>query len=354
LEYKRKEFIPEGVNWIESPVISVDTQNNSVKDAKGKETPYDYLIIASGAVLDYAAIGGLEGEIASLQMIEKKAAWMDDPSVGSIYYFHGAAQLHEQFNTIVQKVVELKEGKRTLLFTQQSIVVKSPGAGKSALFTLVEKLKEAGIRDKVELIVTSGDGKLSANDKYDAVYKKELKKEGITFKTAALSHVDLAAKTATFDTGETQQYDYLHITPPMKVDQNLAQSGLTGNDGWIEVEESTLQHKRFSNIFAVGDAAGTSVLKTGAAIVDQVKTVVETIRAIDEGKKPNAVYTGYGCDTILCTKKKSVLFEAYDKTKKPLAVLEFMDPLKCHAVYWYFNSRMLKPYVMYGVMKGWV
>jgi len=353
LEYKRKEFIPEGITWVESSVTSVDTQNNSVKDATGKETPYDYLVIASGAVLDYAAIDGLEGEIASLQMLEKKAAWMDDPSVGSIYYFHGAAQLHEQFNTIVQKAVELKEGKLTLLFTQQSISVKSPGAAKSALFTLVHKLKDAGVRKKVELVVTSGDGKLSANEKYDAVYRKEFKKEGIVFKTAMLSHVDLTSRTVTFDSGDTQTYDYLHITPSMKADEHLAQSGLTDSNGWIEVEESTLQHKRFSNIFAVGDAAGTSALKTGAAIVDQVKTVVDTIRSIDEGKKPTVTYEGYGCDTILCTKKKSVLFEAYDKHKNPLGLLEFLNPLKCHEVYWYLNSRMLKPYVMYGVMRGW-
>jgi sulfide:quinone oxidoreductase len=139
----------------------------------------------------------------------------------------------------------------------------------------------------------------------------------------------------------------------MKVDENLVKSGLTDNNGWIEVEESTLQHKRFNNIFAVGDAAGTSVLKTGAAIVDQVKTVVDAVRSIDEGKKPTVTYEGYGCDTILCTKKKSVLFEAYDQKKKPLALLEFFDPLKCHEIYWYFNSRMLKPYVMHAVMKGW-
>jgi len=353
LEYQREAFIPKGVTWIESAVVSVDPVHQHVKDARGEETPYDYLIVASGAVLEYGEIEGLEGTLASLEMVEKKAPWMDDPCVGSVYYFHGASQLHEQFMTIVQKAVALKEGKLTILFTQQSIAVKSPAGGKSVLFGLLQKLKDAKVREKVEIIVTSGDGRLSANESYDAMYQKILKREGIVFKPFALSKVDLVSQTAYFHTGESQRYDYLHITPSMRADAMLEKSGLTNQEGWVEVEASTLQHQRFNTIFAVGDVAGTSVLKTGAAIAEQVKTVVNAIRSIDEGEKPNAVYEGYGCDTLLCIKKQQVLFEAYDKRGKPLAVVEWMNPLKGYELYWYLNSYLLKPYVMYGVMRGW-
>ena len=353
IEYKREEFIPDGVTWKSTSVTSVDTAENKVVDAEGNETHYDYLIIATGAVLDYGQIEGLDGEIASLEMLEKKASWMDDPTIGSIYYFHGATELHEQFNTLVQKATETKDKKLAVFFTQQSVVIKSPGAAKSALFTLIDKLKEAGVRDRVDITVTSGDGKLSANEHYDKKYKKQLKKEGVTFEKAALSKVDIAAKTAMFDTGVSEQYDYLHITPSMKADTRLAENGLTGDDGWIEVNSSTLQHKRFENVFAVGDASGTSALKTGAAIVDQVKTVVNTIRSIDEGNKPTATYDGYGCDTIFCPEKKEVMLEAYDKSQKPLALFSFLDPLKCHSAYWYLQTRVIKPYVMYGVLRGW-
>ncbi len=354
LEYKRKAFIPEGVRWIESAVVSIDTDLNRVKDENGNETEYDYLIIASGAVLDYAAIEGLEGEIASLEMLEKKASWMDDPAIGSIYYFHGAAQLHERFTALVQKAVGLSDDEKlSILFTQENIHIKSPGAALSALFTLIRKLKDAGVRHKAEITLNAGDGRLSANDTYDSLYKKILKREGVFFESERLMNVDTAIKAVNFTNQKSMGYDFLHITPSMHTGRLFTQSGLTDKDGWIDVEERTLQHRHFKNIFAVGDAAGTSALKTGAAIVDQVKTVVDTIRAIDEGKKPDVTYDGYGCDTVLCVKKKSVLFEAYDKKKKPLALVEFMNPLECHDIYWYLNSRMLKPYVMYGVMKGW-
>ncbi len=354
LEYKRKDFIPEGVRWIESSVVSIDTDANRVKDVKGNETEYDYLVIASGAVLDYAAIEGLEGEITSLEMLEKKASWMDDPAIGSIYYFHGAAQLHERVGAIVQKAVDLSgDEKLSVLFTQENIHIKSPGATLSALFSLIRRLKDEGVRQKVEITFNAGDGRLSANDAYDILYKKLLKQEGVFFESERLVNVDLSTKTVNFANQKSMGYDFLHVTPAMHAGKLFEQSGLTDKNGWIDVEENTLQHKRFENVFAVGDAAGTTALKTGAAIVDQVKTVVDTMRAIDEGKKPNVSYEGYGCDTVLCVKPKSVLLEAYDKQKKPMAPVTFLDPLRCHELYWYLTDRVLKPYVMYGVMHGW-
>ncbi len=353
LEFSRRDFIPDGVRWVESPVVSIDAEHGSVKDAEGKQTPYDYLVIASGAVLDYGAVEGLSGEIRSLQMLEKRAAWMGDPSIGSIYYLHGAAQLHEQFNTLIQKALELQKGKLTVLFTQDSVAVKSPGAAKSALFSLVETLNRAGVRHKVDLVVTSGDGRLSASDEYDAMYRKMLAGEQVAFEKKRLTKIDAAAGTAGFDDGSVRKYDYIHVTPPMRADRLFERNGLTDGNGWIDVVESTLQHKKFGNVFAVGDAAGISALKTGAAIVEQVKTVVDTIRAIDEGKKPTADYRGYGCDTVLCPKEKSALFEAYDRRGKPTAVLSFMNPLKCHGFYWYLNEKVIKNYVLYGVMRGW-
>jgi sulfide:quinone oxidoreductase len=353
LEYKRSDYIPDGVKWVEASVVSIDTEAKKVKDSKGDETPYDYLIIASGARLDFSAIEGLEGEIASLQILEEKAVWMDDPAVGSIYYLHGAQQLYEQFASIVQKAVETKEKKLSVLFTQPDVGIKSPGAAKSALNTLLEKLESEKVRERVDIVVSSGDGKLSACEAYDKIYKKELEKQGVTFKTARLSKVDRETKTATFDDGSTETYDFLHIAPPMRTEKLFDESGLSNADGWIDVKPDTLQHKRHETIFAVGDAAGIGVLKTGAAIVEQVKMIVDTIRAIDEGRKPDAIYEGYGCDTILCTGEKRVRYEAWDREKKPLALFSFVDPLTCHSIYWYLNKRLIKPYVMAAVLRGW-
>ncbi len=354
LRYDRQSFVPDSphVRWVERAVTAVDPENRTVTDSEGKETPYDFLIVASGARLDFDAIEGLGGVIDSMQVPDEKEGWMDDPAVGSVYYLHGARQLQEQFDVLVQKAVALKEGRLKVLFTQPGVAIKSPGASKSVLSSLVHKLKSEGVREKVAIEFHSGDGRLSANDAYDKLYRKMLKNEGVSLGTKRLRSVDRTAKRATFDDGSTVAYDFLHVAPPMRTDRIFETAGLTDAAGWIAVDGATLQHKKYPTLFAVGDAAGCGALKTGAAIVEQVKSVVEAIRAVDEGRKPHTRYSGFGCDTVLCVGEEKALYEAYDRSGKPEALFGF-DALKCSRIYWYVDTRLLKPYVMEIALRGW-
>ena len=65
LTYETANFIPKGVKWIKDSVVSFDPQNNKVKTADGTEIGYDYLVVATGLMLNFGAIKGLEGEITS-------------------------------------------------------------------------------------------------------------------------------------------------------------------------------------------------------------------------------------------------------------------------------------------------
>ena len=69
------------------------------------------------------------------------------------------------------------------------------------------------------------------------------------------------AKIATFrnvDTGETFEKDFFTgcINPPSKPVEALMEAGLTTNDGLLDVNKYTLQHKRYENIFGFGDCIG--------------------------------------------------------------------------------------------------
>jgi len=352
IEYLREDFIPDNVKWIKSKIVSIDAISNKIVDDKSNSYEYDYLIIASGVKLKYADIKGLYGDIDSMQMVEQKPKWMDTNSIGSIYYFHGAMQIYEQINALIQKATQSKD-KIKVIFSQQSIDIKAPNASKSVLTTLQAKLKEFKLENKVEIIYTTADGILSRSQEYDKYYKSKLKTDNIIIKTCKLIEVDIDNQKAIFDNGLTIEYDFLHITPDMGVDDVFIDSSLVDKKGFISVDKSTLQHTKFDNIFAIGDAAGVDVLKSGAAVVSQVKIVVDTIRAIDEGKKLDAKYIGYGCDTLFCTQNQTVMFEAYGYDKKPKSLIEFFKPLKCYKLYWYLKTKFLKYYVMYGVMRGW-
>src|SRR5690606_17763724 len=70
------------------------------------------------------------------------------------------------------------------------------------------------------------------------------------------------------DSGElvSMHYDLLHVTPPMGPPTFLATSPLADEQGWIDVDRQTLRHKRYANVFALGDCSNLPTSKTGAAI----------------------------------------------------------------------------------------
>ena len=354
LAYERGEYVPMHTELRREAVASIDANSRTVTDSSGKSDKYDYIIVASGLHLDFGAIGGLSGKITSMQKMDKIEPWMNDPAIASIYYMHGATRLSLQLDGLVRKAKSAQKDKKLqVYFTQPEITIKSPAAAKSVLMTLIERLEKAAVRDNVEIILVSEDGKLSANSAYDNEYKKLLQKKNVLIKKDKLISIDVDTQSAEFSDEGKVQYDFIHIAPPMKTGSFLSESSLLNENGFINIDEGTLEHKEFPGIFAIGDAAGCSSLKSASAINSQVKVITDTIRKIDEGDKPKSKYDGYGSDTMLCPSDKSALFESWDYKGKPLSPMISLNPLQCHGIYWYSSLYLSKSYMMNGVMKGW-
>ena len=59
----------------------------------------------------------------------------------------------------------------------------------------------------------------------------------------------------------------LHVVPPMSTPNELKScKDLVNEAGFVEVNKDTMQHVRFSNVFAIGDCASTLNPKTAAAV----------------------------------------------------------------------------------------
>lgn len=59
----------------------------------------------------------------------------------------------------------------------------------------------------------------------------------------------------------------LHVTPPMGPPEDLKQNKILTNDaGFLDVNPQTLQHKKFRNVYGLGDCTSTPNSKTMAAI----------------------------------------------------------------------------------------
>jgi len=121
--------------------------------------------------------------------------------------------------------------------------------------------------------------------------------------------------------------------------------------GYVEVDKHTMQHVRYPNVFALGDAASSPNAKTGAAVRKQAPVVVENIDAY-LGRRPlTASYDGYSSCPIVTSSHDMLLAEFdYDLNLKPS--FPMLDSTKPHRAYWYLKKYGL-PYLYWNrMLKG--
>lgn len=109
---------------------------------------------------------------------------------------------------------------------------------------------------------------------------------------------EIGEKIATFrnvDTGAILEKPFTHanINPPSKTHQNLVDAGIVNSQGLIDVNPYTLQHSRFENIFAFGDAIAGNTTRTQNAAMAQTPVVKHNLFNFMDGRELNGVYDGY-------------------------------------------------------------
>ena len=82
------------------------------------------------------------------------------------------------------------------------------------------------------------------------------------------------------------QFDMIHVTPPQGPIDAVKRSRLVDPAGFVDVDKHTMQHKKYENIFALGDCSNAPISKTAAAISGEGAAVRKNIMAVLEGKEP--------------------------------------------------------------------
>jgi NADPH-dependent 2,4-dienoyl-CoA reductase/sulfur reductase-like enzyme len=62
-----------------------------------------------------------------------------------------------------------------------------------------------------------------------------------------------------------KQFGMLHVTPPMGPLDWIKKSPLADAVGWVDVDQGTLQHKKYENVFSLGDASSLPTSKASRA-----------------------------------------------------------------------------------------
>lgn len=108
----------------------------------------------------------------------------------------------------------------------------------------------------------------------------------------------IGEKIATFKnvvSGETLEkpFNHANINPTSRPHQELVDAGITDASGMIDVNPYTLQHERFENIFAFGDAIRGNITRTQVTAQAQCPVIKHNIKQFMAGQECNGIYDGF-------------------------------------------------------------
>jgi len=374
--YKRDDFVPSGVKLIKGSVTAFDPANNKVTVDGKEDVSYDQLIVATGLMLNYGGIKGLEGVITSSgadnAVVRQK---IGKNGTHSIYFRDGSADTWKGIQELVAKAkAHTGTEKLQALFSMPATAIKCGGAPMKIMYLTHAHLEKAGVANKVELTFNTNGGALFGIPEYNAAIVKQFEKRGFKWNFAHnLVEIDTEAKVATFDKfwkekGEFDEaldeyvmvtkhdykaikYDFIHVTPPQKAPDEVAKSPLGSEQGWVPVEKETLQHVKFKNVWSLGDVAALPMTKTGGSARKEYRVVVENLVASMEGKTTlPAKFGGYTVCPLI-TGLGTVMLAEFDWSKKPTPSFP-LDPTQERWIWWLLKVYALKPMTMYGMLAG--
>jgi sulfide:quinone oxidoreductase len=126
----------------------------------------------------------------------------------------------------------------------------------------------------------------------------------------------------------------IHVTPPQSAPDFIKQSPLANAAGWVDVNDKTLQHNKYVNIFGLGDATSTSNAKTAAAVRKQVPVVVDNILNLMNQKAVVEGYDGYG-SCPLTTSLSKVMLAEFSYAGKVTPSFPLLDPRENRWIWWW-------------------
>lgn len=333
-ERSTQSVIPNGATWIQAEATKLEPDTNQVLLSNGKTIGYQQLIVCPGLRLAWETVEGL-------------AETLGKNGVTSNYRFDLAPYTW-------QLVSGLKHG--TALFTQPPMPIKCAGAPQKAMYLSCDHWLREGVLNKIKVEFDVAGGVIFSVAAFVPSLMKYIQKYNAKLLlNSNLVKVDGEKKLAWFDvkdeagnvTRVEKSFDMLHVVPQQKPFNLVSSSALADAAGWCEVDQGTLQHTRYSNVFSLGDSSSAPCSKTAAAARKQVVIVADNLIALRNGKALTAQYDGYSACPITVEKGKVVLAEfGYGGKLMPTFPL---DPMVPRALAWFFKTKLF-PWLYWNCM----
>jgi sulfide:quinone oxidoreductase len=333
-ERREAALIPPGTTWIQDAVAEFHPEHDFILTRGGRRVSYDFLVVAAGIQLDWRRIDGLPESLGR-------------NGVCSNYSYQHVEKTWEFIRSF--------QGGQAI-FTQPQNPIKCAGAPQKIMYLADDHFRRSGVREQTKITFASAAPSIFAVPYYVPPLERVIARKGIqTLFRHDLIEIRPQTKEAVFrnlENGEriVRPYDLIHVTPPQSAPDFIKSSPLANADGWVEVDQHTLQHPRYAHIFALGDASSLPTSKTGAAIRRQAPVLVANLIAAMKGQPIKARYDGYASCPLVTGYGRLILAE-FDYDKQPRETFPF-DQRKERLSMYLFKKHLLPPYYWHQLLRG--
>jgi sulfide:quinone oxidoreductase len=336
---QEEDLIPTGVRRICAAAKTFDPTNNAVGLSNGASLTYDYLVVCTGLHLDWDKVEGLTDTLGRNGVCS---------NYSPKYMAYTRHCLHA-----------LTPGSQAV-FTQPPLPFKCPGAPQKIAYLTADHLRRKGILKDCDLHFFVHAPVIFGVPYFARELVKVVARYGINVHYQHnLVAVDGPGKMATFElVDENRQgqrvnvpFDMLHVSPPQSAPEEIKRSPLANAAGWVEVDQSTMQHPRYANVFSLGDVCSTPNSKTAAAVRKQAPVVVRNLLRMMTGQPLEPGYDGYASCPLTTAFGKAILAEfIYGGKVTPSLPL---DPSKEHWIAWWIKTTGLPLMYWNYMLKGY-
>ncbi len=328
-------LIPQGVTWIRDAGAGIDPDAHTVTTAGGATLSYEYLVVCPGIQLDWATVPGMPEAL-------------ETPVVSSNYSYDMAPKTWAN-------IERMRSG--TAVFTMPAGPIKCAGAPQKIAYLAADHWRQQGVLDDIRVVlVLPTPGMFGVPvfaqelERVVADYGIEVRKSSEAVEIDAAGRQVVVADNAD-GTRESIGYDFMHVVPPQSAPDWIKATPLADPEnpaGYVSVDKHTMQHTRYPNVYALGDAGSTPNSKTGAAIRKQAPVVAENLTATMAGKQPTATYDGYASCPLTTSRNKMLLAE-FDYTMEPAPTFPLIDATRSRRDMWYLKRYGL-PFMYWNLM----
>ncbi|MHB1726689.1 MAG: NAD(P)/FAD-dependent oxidoreductase, partial [Acidimicrobiales bacterium] len=257
-----------GIHFVNARITAIDPDRRRVETSAGSYDA-DFLVVALGAT---DALG--------------KAARLD----GAIHDLYAP----EELPAMRSALGGLDTGR--LVIPVLGGPYKCPPAPYEAAFLVEEYLRRRGVREHVEIVVTTPLPTTlpAAGEEVSDMVAQALAERGIELRTRhAVEAIDCDAQTVSFAGGATLDYTLALAVPQAAPPSVVAESPLAGDGGWIWPDKETARTS-FDGVYAAGDCTAVEALPKAGVFAEAMGTVAaRNIVAELTGSEP-ARYDGSG------------------------------------------------------------